>query len=28
LLRVYSETSSREATSRVLAAVADLVHHL
>jgi len=28
LLRVYSETSSRESTSRVLAAVADLVHHL
>ncbi len=28
LLRVYSETSSRETTSRVLAAVADLVHHL
>jgi phosphomannomutase len=28
LLRVYSETSRRESTSRVLAAVADLVHHL
>jgi len=28
LLRVYSETSSRESTSLVLAAVADLVHHL
>jgi phosphomannomutase len=28
LLRVYSETSNRETTSRVLAAVGDLVHHL
>jgi phosphomannomutase len=28
LLRVYSETSRREATNQVLAAVTHIVHHL